>query len=109
MKIKYCPICKSELDYAYIYLGGDLCCKYKIFHFQINEDKINIFSYDFGLKIILLEDQYCKVDVYINKEYKEYELTSEFFYKAIRILENNEGILKLKMLIKEIDNLLIFQ
>lgn len=106
MKIKCCPICKSEIKLNAAVLEPYLYCGS---HFLINERKIRYYNFNTHIDIYLIDANNCEIISTINKEYKTYLTTNEFLYKAIRILENNEGILKLRMLVKEVDNLLIFQ
>lgn len=114
MKIKYCPICKSELIFKSSYYCRDYfyCTDIQKTHFFIDSCKITYdstnLSFNFHKNI-----NYVYISHKINnKDYQSYESDKDFaiFYdKILEILQTDCSELKLRMIFKKIDNLLIFQ
>lgn len=114
INIKYCPICKSELifksssycrDYFY-------CTDIQQTHFFIDFCKITYNSANLSFSFYYNEN-YVYISYKINnQDYKSYEIDHTFFIyydKILEILKTDCSELKLRMIFKKIDNLLIFQ
>lgn len=122
MKLKYCPICKSKLTLETDCNEGvldKLFCNRDLyddtFHFEMSAEEIIYRTSDFRLsisKIIYMPDSFF-IAYSLNNEFKAFaELSDEFnifFDKAFEILDNEQGIFKIKMLIKKFERLVLFQ
>lgn len=121
MKLKYCPICKSKLTIEMNYDGSGLnksfCNKdlyNNTFHFEMSVEEIIYRTSDFRLTINKLIDvpDCFYISYSLNNEFKAFaELSNDFnifFDKAFEILDNEQGILKIKMLIKKFEALVLF-